>query len=179
MLGIVFTTLVEMLEEKVSPEFADEVLVEANLDNDGAFTAVGYYPFSEMLKLVGVLVEKTGRPVEELLHDFGYYLFGRLAQAHGQVMAGRSGLLDALSVLDNDIHVQVRKLYPDADLPTFKVISQTDNSMRLRYYSTRELAPLAEGLMDAAADHFNEKISRQTIKLDEPHTYEFSITVEA
>jgi len=45
MLGIVFTSLVEMLEDNISPEFADEVLVEANLENDGAFTAVGYYHF--------------------------------------------------------------------------------------------------------------------------------------
>ena len=45
MLGIVFTSLVDMLEENISPEFADEVLVEANLENDGAFTAVGYYHF--------------------------------------------------------------------------------------------------------------------------------------
>ncbi|AYA65913.1 heme NO-binding domain-containing protein [Alteromonas sp. RKMC-009] len=179
MLGIVFTTLVEMLEEKVSPEFADEVIVAANLENDGAYTSVGYYPFSEMQKLVGVLVEKTGKPAEELLHDFGYYLFGRLASAHGQVMAGRSGILDALSVLDNDIHVQVRKLYPDADLPTFKVLSKTDNTMLLEYYSTRELHSLAEGLMDAAADHFGQTIQRTTVRSDKPHTYEFNITVES
>lgn len=50
MLGIVFTSLIDMLEDKVSPEFADEVIVEANLTNDGAYTAVGYYPFEEMQK---------------------------------------------------------------------------------------------------------------------------------
>ena len=39
-LGIVFTSLIDMLEEKVSPEFADDVM-EAGLENDGAYT-VGY-----------------------------------------------------------------------------------------------------------------------------------------
>ena len=178
MLGVVFTTLIEMLEEKVSPEFADEVINDADLANDGAYTSVGYYPFSEMQKIVGVLVEKTGKPVEALLHDFGYYLFGRLAQAHGQVMSGRKDLLDALDVLDNDIHVQVRKLYPDADLPTFSVVSRTEKTMVLEYYSVRELAPLAEGLMDGAAEFFGQTISRVTTKIDKPHTYEFLITVE-
>ena len=178
MLGIVFTTLIDMLEEKVSPEFADEVITEAELENDGAYTAVGYYPFSELQKLVGVLVVKTGKPVEALLHEFGLYLFARLAKAHGQVMAGRDGILDALAVLDNDIHVQVRKLYPDADLPNFKVIDRTATTMRLQYYSVRELAPLAEGLMDGAAAHFGQRISRTTVKLDQAHTYEFAITVE-
>ena len=31
MLGIVFTSLIDMLEEKVSPEFADDVIMEAEL----------------------------------------------------------------------------------------------------------------------------------------------------
>ena len=61
MLGIVFTSLIDMLEEKVSPEFADDVIMEAGLENDGAYTAVGYYPFEQMQRLLGVLVEKTGK----------------------------------------------------------------------------------------------------------------------
>lgn len=61
MLGIVFTSLIDMLEETVSPEFADDVIVEAELANDGAYTAVGYYPFEEMQRMLGVLVKKTGK----------------------------------------------------------------------------------------------------------------------
>ena len=82
-----------------------------------------------------------------------------------------------LEHLDGDIHVQVRKLYPDADLPRFTVISRTDNSMRLRYFSERELYPLAEGLMDAAAAHFDCTLERETHQMSFPHTYEFSIQV--
>ncbi len=177
MLGIVFTSLVDMLEEKVSPEFADEVLVEANLENEGAFTAVGYYPFSELEKIVAVLVNKTGKPVDELFDDFGYYLFGQLAAAHGQVLSGKDSLLDVMEYLDGDIHVQVRKLYPDADLPKFTVLSRTDTAMRLRYFSKHELYALAEGLMDAAADHYGTPVERETIKASQPYTYEFSLKV--
>ncbi len=179
MLGIVFTSLIDMLEEKISPEFADDVLEEANLENEGAFTSVGYYPFTEMQKLVTVLVDKTGTPAERLLYDFGYYLFGKLAKAHGQVLAGRQNILEVLRCLDDDIHVQVRKLYPDADLPHFTVLSSSESTMVLQYYSTRELYSLAEGLMDAAADHYGNNIKRETLKLDQPHTYQFNITLEA
>ena len=112
MLGIVFTSLIDMLEDKVSPEFADEVIVEANLTNDGAYTAVGYYPFEEMQKIVGILVQKTGKSANDLLRDFGYYLFGKLSTVHGDVLAGADDVLHMLEYLDGDIHVQVRKLYP-------------------------------------------------------------------
>ena len=177
MLGIVFTSLIDMLEEKVSPEFADDVIMEAELENDGAYTAVGYYPFEQMQRLLGVLVEKTGKSENELLYDFGFYLFGKLAKAHGDVLANTDDMLDMLAHLDDDIHVQVKKLYPDADLPRFKVLSRTDNAMRLQYYSERELYAMAEGLMDAAAEHYQCKLERETHQLDTPHTYEFSISL--
>jgi hypothetical protein len=177
MLGIVFTSLIDMLEEKVSPDFADEVIVEAELKNDGAYTAVGYYPFEEMQKIVGILVSKTGKSANELLHDFGFYLFGKLAKAHGSVLANTDNLLQMLEHLDGDIHVQVRKLYPDADLPRFKVMSRTDNAMVLQYYSERDLYALAEGLMDAAAEFYGVTLDRELRTLDTPHTYEFSLSV--
>lgn len=177
MLGIVFTSLIDMLEEKVSPEFADEVIVEAELQNDGAYTAVGYYPFEEMQKIVGILVKKTGKSANELLHDFGFYLFGKLSTTHGSVLANTDSLLQMLEHLDGDIHVQVRKLYPDADLPRFKVMSRTDNAMVLQYYSERDLYALAEGLMDAAAEYYGVTVERELRTLSAPHTYEFSLSV--
>ncbi|MEW9797353.1 heme NO-binding domain-containing protein [Alteromonas sp. CYL-A6] len=179
MLGVIFTSLIEMLEEKVSPEFADEVITQARLDNDGAYTAVGYYPFDDMQKLLSVLVEKTQKSSDALLHDFGVYLFGRLADSHASVLTQKNSLLDVLEHLDGDIHVQVKKLYPDADLPRFTVLSRTDNAMRLRYYSERELTTLAEGLLQGAAQHFDCEIACQTLRTAEPHTFEFSIEIVA
>ena len=177
MLGIVFTSLIEMLEEKVSPEFADEIVQEAGLETKGSYTAVGRYPFDDLVKILQVLEEKTGKTFDNLQHDFGFYLFGRLAQSHGQVMAGRESVLDVLEVLDDDIHVQVKALYPDADLPHFRVLSRTEKAMRLRYESSRDLFALAEGLMDGAAAHFGDELTRETIKTATPHTYEFSLSV--
>jgi len=133
MLGIVFTSLIDMLEEKVSPEFADDVIMEAELENDGAYTAVGYYPFEEMQRLLGVLVEKTGKSANELLYDFGYYLFGKLATVHSDVLANTNGMLDMLMHLDGDIHVQVKKLYP---MPTYPGLKYSLAPIPLCDYST-------------------------------------------
>ncbi|BFT28919.1 heme NO-binding domain-containing protein [Alteromonas sp. D210916BOD_24] len=177
MLGIVFTSLIDMLEEKVSPEFADDVIMEAKLENDGAYTAVGYYPFEEMQRLLSVLVKKTGKSVDELLYDFGFYLFGKLGVVHGEVLAGTDSMLDMLEHLDSDIHVQVKKLYPDADLPRFTVLNRTENTMLLQYYSQRELFAFAEGLMDGAASYYGCKLKRETRKVEAPYTYEFNIAL--
>ncbi|GGF61526.1 heme NO-binding domain-containing protein [Alteromonas lipolytica] len=175
MLGVVFTSLVEMLEEHVSPEFADEVLEEANLENDGAFTAVGYYPFSELEKIMVVLINKTGRSANELLYDYGKYLFSVLSGGHAEMMINRQSVLEILDCLDDDIHVQVRKLYPDADLPSFKVLARTDNSISLEYYSVHDLYALAEGLIDGAAGYFSEQVEHQVTPLSSPHTYKIDV----
>ncbi|NVK56349.1 MAG: heme NO-binding domain-containing protein [Alteromonadaceae bacterium] len=179
MLGIVFTSLVEMLEEKVSPEFADDVLNEANLVNDGAYTAVGYYPFSELEKILAVLVEKTDKSLDELLYDYGVYLFNVLVSNHAEMMANRSSVLDVLVSLDDDIHVQVRKLYPDADLPSFSVLNKTNESILLEYHSLHDLYALAEGLIDGAALHFGEHAKHIVTATDKPHTYHIEVTLRA
>lgn len=177
MLGIVFTTLVDMLEESTSTDFVDEVLVEANFEHGGAYTAVGYYPFAEIQTLLTILSEKTGSSIDELLYTYGRYLFGKLVEGHPQVLTNTPSLLDLFDHLEDDIHVQVKKLYADADLPTFTVISREEKSILLHYHSTRELYALAEGLMDGAAEHFNTKIERTTRRLELPSTFEFVIRV--
>ncbi|MDY6925703.1 MAG: heme NO-binding domain-containing protein [Pseudomonadota bacterium] len=179
MLGIVFTSLVEMLEENISPEFADEVLVAANLENDGAFTAVGYYPFSELQKIMVVLVNKTGRPLNELLYDYGKYLFTVLSAGHAGMMANRQSVLEVLDCLDDDIHVQVRKLYPDADLPSFKVLERAPDMIKMEYHSMHDLYALAEGLIDGAAAYFSQRVEHQVTPTDVPHTYYIDVTLIA
>ena len=175
MLGVVFTSLVEMLEEHISPEFADEVLVEAKLENDGAFTAVGYYPFSELEKIMAVLVSKTGRTANELLYDYGKYLFVVLSSGHAQMMANRRSVLEILDCLDDDIHVQVRKLYPDADLPSFRILERTADGISMEYYSVHDLYALAEGLIDGAATYFSEQVEHSVSPLPAPHTYKIDV----
>ncbi len=52
MLGMVFTEFLEMVEQRFSPELADQMLTQTTLANDGAYTAVGYYPYAEMQALL-------------------------------------------------------------------------------------------------------------------------------
>lgn len=175
MLGIVFTSLIEMLEEQVSFEFADDVIEAAGLASAGAYTSVGYYPFEEMQRLLSVLMEKTGKTADQLLHSFGVFLFHKLHATHGPVVTSKKDILEMLDSLNDDIHVQVRKLYTDADLPHFEVLSREPTRMRLKYQSRHDLYALAEGLMDGAAEVYGNKIQRQTIKQAEPHTYHFIV----
>ncbi len=60
--------------------------------------------------------------------------------------------------VESYVHVEVRKLYPDAELPYFECEAPDEKHMVMTYRSTRPLADLAEGLIAGCAAHFGETI---------------------
>ncbi|MGB0697514.1 MAG: heme NO-binding domain-containing protein [Rhodospirillaceae bacterium] len=166
MLGVVFTEFVELVETAFSQDLADDVLDEAKTSTDGAFTAVGNYPFDDMVALVTTLSAKTGVSVPDLLETFGQHLFGKLAEGHGELMDPSMTLFDMLASIHGHIHVEVKRLYPDAELPAFSVLSRTEDSMVLHYESSRRLEHLAKGLILGAAKQYDTAISVEMAEVD-------------
>ena len=68
-------------------------------------------------------------------------------------------------MLDDDVHVEVRKLYQDAEVPTFDYQDLSDNRMLFIYQSSRPLADCAHGLIEGCIEHFGEtmKIERNDL----------------
>ena len=93
------------------------------------------------------------------LQSFGTWLFPRLLQAHPYIPGRRSDAFGLLEDLHDLVHVEVRKLYPDAELPVFDVTMEGDNRMVVLYESSRPLADLAQGLLIGCCDHFSETIT--------------------
>ena len=158
MKGIVFSEFVEMVETQFGVTVADHVLTQAELASGGAYTSVGSYDHVEMLNMVTVLSQKTGIPVPNLARAFGAYLFKRFTVMYPSLFVGLDNALDMLMRIDGYIHMEVRKLYNDAELPRIFCETSEDGSVVLTYRSARPFADLAEGLIQGCIDHFNEKI---------------------
>lgn len=158
MLGMVFTEFMEMVETRFSPELLDRVIERAAPPNAGAYTAVGYYPHEEMVALVVALSEESGIATGTLVEAFGQHLFSTFTRRYSEVVGARRGTIDLLANLDGDIHVSVRKLYPDAQLPRFHVVERTPESITLAYQSPRGMEALAQGLIAGSIAHFNEPL---------------------
>ncbi len=156
MLGMVFTEFLDMVEERFSPATADAIVTEAKLPHGGAYTAVGYYPHEEIVTLVTLLSERTETPVGELIKAFGHHLVGRFVHRYPAMFERTDELFDFLAAVDGEIHTEVRKLYPDATLPRLRVLSRSEDEMKLAYESPRSMESLAEGLILGAIDHFEE-----------------------
>ena len=61
---------------------------------------------------------------------------------------------DFFERMEDYIHVEVRKLYPEAELPSFGCDTSEPGCLRLTYRSTRPFAALAEGLIRGCVDSF-------------------------
>ncbi|MFK7692179.1 heme NO-binding domain-containing protein [Paenibacillus sp. HJGM_3] len=158
MKGMVFTTFLEMVEERFSLEMVDSMIEAANLPSGGAYTSLGTYSHEEFIQLVVQLSRETGMAVPDLVRSFGEYLFVRLAAGHPQMVDTRQSLFDFLHRVDSYIHVEVRKLYPDAELPAFTYASPSPSMLVMTYRSSRPFADLAEGLIAGAILHFGEPV---------------------
>ena len=155
MKGIVFTEFLEMVESKFGLEVVDDIIENANLPSEGIYTSVGTYEFNEMVSLITQLSEKISIPAQDLIYTFGLYLFDSLGKAHPEVIQSYNSPIGLLYSIEDHIHVHVKKLYPDAELPTFKILEKTDTSISMIYSSSRGLYRLAHGLMEKCFVHFN------------------------
>lgn len=155
MKGLVFTEFMDLVENKFGLEVLDEIITESKLESDGIYTSIGTYPFSEMVELLTNLSKKVNIPPNDLLYVFGRSMFSSLANSMPDVIRGYSGPIEFFESIHDHIHVHVRKIYPDAELPSFKVLNKTETSIVMIYESSRALYCLGHGLMDESLKHFN------------------------
>lgn len=158
MKGIVFTEFLDMVEAEFGLETADKIIMDSKLASNGAYTAIGTYDHNEMGQLVTNLSKITGESVPNLLSAFGQYLFGRFVKGFPQFFTNVKGTFPFLLEIENHIHVEVKKLYPDAELPSFDTVLK-GNQLSMVYKSERRLSDLAEGLILGCIAYFNEKIT--------------------
>lgn len=156
MKGVVFTEFIEFVEDKFGFKMSNEIITESNLPSGGVYTAVGTYDFHEMISLLTSLNKKTNIAIPDLLEVYGNHLFHRFVDLYPDLVSKKIGLFNFIEKIDGYIHVEVKKLYPDAELPQILVKSRTKHAMVFLYKSERKLGNFAMGLLKAATDYFEE-----------------------
>ncbi|MEP2784274.1 MAG: heme NO-binding domain-containing protein [Pseudoruegeria sp.] len=157
MKGMVFVELLNMAENAVGEEMVDDVLDEYQTTSKGAFTAVGNYPCSDLMSLVGGFSEKTGISGDDLQTMFGSWMFERFSLGYPQFFEGKNDAFTMLESIEDEVHVEVRKLYPEVELPTFATERTPDGGFIMSYRSERPLVPFCKGMIEACLKHFGQE----------------------
>ncbi|MBX2817805.1 MAG: heme NO-binding domain-containing protein [Saprospiraceae bacterium] len=167
MKGIVFTEFLDLVEEKFGLMTLDEIIEKSDLPSGGSYTAVGTYEFQEMLQLVTNLSAVTGVSVDDLLMTYGEHFFKVLEKSYPHFLEQYQDPLGLLSSIESHIHVEVRKIYPDAELPKFEVLDLTESTLVMMYRSSRALYKFGLGLMHSTFAYFGEKAEIEAEKIEE------------
>ena len=170
MKGVIFTEFLELVEEKFGLEMVDKIISQSELESDGIYTAVGTYDFSEMLQLITHLSQNTDIAVDDLLMVYAEHLFAALVRMHPDLVSHYKDPMDLVASIENHIHVEVKKIYPESQLPTFDLIERSDTSMTMIYKSDKALYMLGKGLMEETFKLFKQPVSIALEKIKEDGT---------
>ncbi len=167
MKGIVFTEFIEFVEDFFGFELAQHMIDNAHTPSNGVYSAVGTYNAEEMMSMLIALSKQSKTDIPKLLNLYGKHLFKRFSNLYPQFFKQGIDYLGFISHIDQYIHVEVLKLYPDAELPSIDTVAKGENFIELIYTSQRKLSDFALGLLEGAAIHFNEKVLITTQMIEE------------
>ena len=177
MKGVVFAEFLDLVEDKFGYEVVDQIL-PADSESEGAYTAIGTYDYQELIQMVVKLSESTALDLPVLVRTFGRHLFGRFAEKYGETIKDFHSAFDLLENIEDCIHVEVAKLYPNAELPNFEYDRPNENTLVMVYRSSRPFAELCHGLIEQCVEHFGEEeieIVREDL-LDDGTMAKFTLT---
>ncbi|MDH3659972.1 MAG: heme NO-binding domain-containing protein [Alphaproteobacteria bacterium] len=147
----------------------NEIVAGAGLET-AEFGAMVPYDDSVTLAIVGAMVSRSGRDVEDLLRDVGksWVGFAKTTPFAGLLaIAGR----DFETLLNNldDMHTKIKPSLPTIRPPSFACRRRDDGLLEITYHSEREsLFPFVEGIFQGVAEDFGEEIEFVDFKPQSP-----------
>lgn len=163
MRGIIFTTFSDFVETTYGYEVLDHILLQRDYPNGGGFSIGESYCPSKLVSLVEDLATQVNLSSDNCWHDFGSYSFSSLHQNFSRLYTDESNPIFSKTTFDfverlNVLHFdELRKLYPQAHFPKFK-ITRDLTQVTLKYDSKMKLHYFVKGLLQGCIDHFEENI---------------------
>lgn len=170
MKGIVFTEFLDLVEDKFGLEMVDKIISQSTLESEGIYTSIGTYSFSEMLQLLENLSGNTAISIDDLLLVYAEHFFGVIEKSYPGLLATYKNPIEMLASIEDHIHIEVRKIYPEAELPTFVIKDRKDKSLVMIYKSSRAMHHFGLGLMNKTFEHFNATATIVLEKIKEDGT---------
>lgn len=155
MKGVIFTEFLDFIESQSSYDTVDAIIQKVSPPSAGAYTAVGNYDYSELADLTVALSQMTHKSIPVLMRSFGHYLFKRYTVIYPGFFEDYYDPLDFLETIEQRIHTEVLKLYPDARLPRLKTERVSRDELAMQYRSSRPLGELCIGVIEGCGRHFH------------------------
>jgi len=164
MKGMVFNLLEEFVVDNYGQDAFEDIYESTKLQTTDPFVGPATYPDKDFMALVETACQKLNVPLADAVRAFGKYCFPKLVEIEPSFVNNPKNAKDFLKTVHDIIHVEVKKLHPDAELPTFEYNDPGKNQLQMIYNSPKKLCIFAEGLIKGCGEHYKEKISCKQIK---------------
>ncbi|MCB9965969.1 MAG: heme NO-binding domain-containing protein [Rhodospirillales bacterium] len=168
---MVFTEFIDMVENSFGERVMDDIFDACTLESGGAYTTVGTYDHRELIQIVTALSNHTDLSVRDLVISFGKHLFPRFHAMMPQFFEKPRNAFEFLKTVHGTVHVEVKKLYPDASLPDFVIDEKDERTLLMTYSSHCPFADFAEGLIRGCIAFYDEDITIETEDRNTPERF--------
>jgi len=165
MKGVIFNTVERFIADGWGEEAYEDIVGRCPLQTRDPFVGPGTYPDADLVAIVTEAARTLDVPLEDALRAAGRFAFPHLKRKLGAAADQWDDPKAFLRALDSVIHVEVRKLYPEAVTPRFTILEPPEvPRFTLRYESPRKLCHLAEGLVEGLGDDFGVSITSEQVR---------------
>ncbi|OCQ22147.1 hypothetical protein A7985_10180 [Pseudoalteromonas luteoviolacea] len=154
MKGHIFMLLEDFISEVAGDEVLYEALEECSFDSSKGFVRTENYPDEQLVELVNIVVGKMGISISEAHFSFGQWLYPKLSNLLPSQFTQYPHPAHVLKQLDDLHHVELKKLYPDAQPPAFQYNVTGPYTAQLIYTSPRRLFDLVKGVLAGMSSYY-------------------------
>lgn len=156
MKGVIFNVLEEFIVENWGEDVYEEILGKCPVHMHAGHIGPGTYADADMVTIVTKTCERLKVAPDDALRAFGRFLFPRLLARYPSVADGLDDPYELMRRIDDAIHVEVRKLVPEANTPRILCAPLPDggDGAIVTYQSSRKLCAAFTGLLQGVGDRF-------------------------
>ena len=182
MKGEIFNLFEAFITENSDQSTFEDIYESAypELETKDPFVGPGTYPDTDFFLIVSTAISKLNFPFASAVRAFGKYCFPRLISKVPDIAERCTHPRDLLMIVDEVIHVEVKKVYSGAKPPRLICTEVGENQLMITYQSRRKLYDFVEGMIEGLAIYYSTSISveRKIICLDDEEACEFLVTFE-
>lgn len=122
------------------------------------YSANQVYPDLDAVRIVASAADRTGKPMHELLEDFGEHLARSLIERFVTLVDPAWKTLDLLEHVEETIHTVIRSSGAKADPPHLRCSRISRTEVVVVYDSPRKMCSLAKGLIHGLGAFYGDRI---------------------
>ena len=158
MKGIIYNVFEAFCLERCGADTYELILDDCGL-GDHVFVGTSSYDDGLLTLLAGAAGPRLGMNEVALHRALGRFAFPQMAARMPAFVAPFRDPKAFLMTVDSIVHLEVRKLLPDARPLRFQIEDLGPDRLVMLYESPRQMYDFAEGLLEGVADHFGRTVA--------------------